>query len=96
MVSLVSVEVLNYVVPVGLTLFSIAMILYVYRVFKGPTVPDMVLALDTLVVDLIVIFMLITLYYGNPYLAIGAIPLASWVFLLDIIVAKYLMRGGRK
>lgn len=94
--SLVTLEVLDYLVPISLTLFSTAMILYTYRVFKGPTVPDMVLALDTLVADLVVVFMLITLYYGNPYLAIGAIPLASWVFLLDIIVAKYLMRGGKK
>lgn len=92
---MVSVEMLNYILPPAFTIFSIAMVIYSYRVLKGPTVPDMVLALDTLVVDLIVIFMLISLYYRTPYLAIGAIPLASWVFLLDIYVAKYLL-GGRK
>jgi len=95
---LVAPEALDYVLPIALILFSSAMILYAYRVFRGPTVPDVVLALDTLVVDLVVIFMLVTLYYENPYLAIGVIPLASWVFLLDIAVAKYLIKvkGGRK
>ncbi len=95
---MVAPEALNYVLPVALILFSSAMILYTYRVFRGPTVPDVVLALDTLVVDLVVIFMLVTLYYEIPYLAIGVIPLASWVFLLDIAVAKYLIKvkGGRK
>lgn len=42
-------------------------------------------------------FLLLTLYYGSQYLAIAVIPLATWVFILDVIVAKYLIRrGGRR
>jgi len=93
---MVSVDLLSLVLPGAFMLYTVAMLIYSYRVFKGPTLPDMVLAIDTLVVDLIVIFMLLSLYYLSPYLAIGAIPLAAWVFLLDIYVAKYLLRGERK
>ena len=93
---MVSVDLLSFVLPGAFILYTVAMLIYSYRVFKGPTLPDMVLAIDTLVVDLIVIFMLLSLYYLSPYLAIGAIPLAAWVFLLDIYVAKYLLRGRRK
>ncbi len=93
---MVSVDLLGFVLPGAFILYTVAMLIYSYRVFKGPTLPDMVLAIDTLVVDLIVIFMLLSLYYLSPYLAIGAIPLAAWVFLLDIYVAKYLLRGRRK
>ncbi len=93
---MVSLAELNYVLPAAISLFTLAMIIYTYRVMKGPTVPDMVLALDALTVDLIVLFMLITLYYGTPYLAIGAIPLSAWVFILDIFVAKYLLEAKKK
>ena len=88
---MVAITELNYVLPGAIFLFTLAMIIYSYRVLKGPTVPDMVLALDALTVDLIVLFILITLYYRTPYLAIGAIPLSAWVFILDIYVAKYLL-----
>ncbi len=93
---MVSLTDLNYVLPAAISLFTLAMVIYTYRVMKGPTVPDMVLALDALTVDLIVLFILITLYYGTPYLAIGAIPLSAWVFILDIFVAKYLLEGRKK
>ncbi len=93
---MVSLELLNSLLPWMIGLFATAMLIYSYRVLRGPTVPDMVLALDALTVDLVVLFMLITLYYKTPYLAIGAIPLSAWVFILDIYVAKYLMEGRKK
>jgi multicomponent Na+:H+ antiporter subunit F len=83
-----------YVIVVSLTLYVIAMILYSYRALKGPSVSDTVLAIDALTVDLSVIFLIITLYYKCMYLAIAVIPLAAWVFILDIMVAKYLIRRG--
>ena len=88
---------LEYVLVTGLTLYTIAMVIYSYRVLKGPTIADTVLTIDALTVDLIVLFLLLTLYYGSQYLAIAVIPLATWVFILDVIVAKYLIRrGGRR
>ncbi len=93
---MVDVSVFYMVLSIGFTLYTLAMIIYSYRVFKGPTLPDTVLALDALTVDLVVLFLLITLYYRCQFLAIAVIPLAAWVFILDIIVAKYLVRkrGG--
>jgi len=93
---MVSFELLDNILIIGFTLYALAMIIYSLRVFKGPTVPDTVLALDALTVDLIVLFLLIALYYRCQFLAIAVIPLATWVFILDIIVAKYLVKGGRK
>ncbi len=95
---MVSVDMLNQLLPWFMSLFSLAMVIYTYRVLRGPTAPDMVLALDALTVDLVVLFILVALYYGTPYLAIGAIPLSAWVFILDIYVAKYLLHksGERK
>ena len=87
-------RVLEIVLSTGFILYTLAMIMYSYRVFKGPSVADTVIALDALTVDLIILFLLITIYYGNQYLAIAVIPLAAWVFILDVVVAKYLVRKG--
>ncbi|MGC9012079.1 monovalent cation/H+ antiporter complex subunit F [Thermogladius sp.] len=93
---MVDPSLLNYVLPVVLGVYGLAYSIYSIVVLRGPTVPDMVLALDVMTVDLIIIYLLIALYYGSPMLAIGAIPLASWVLLLDFVVAKYLLEVRKK
>jgi multicomponent Na+:H+ antiporter subunit F len=92
----VDASVLDILIPVVLGVYSLAYAIYSIIVLRGPTVPDMVLALDVMTVDLIVIYLLIALFYNSPMLAIGAIPLASWVLILDLVVAKYLMEARRK
>jgi len=94
----VSYEVLEPLIPLITGLFSIAMVVYSVRVLTSRTIPDAVLAVDALSIDLLVILVLIALYYKSPMLLIGVIPLAAWVFLLDVLVARYLMRqrGGSK
>ncbi len=91
---MVSGNIVEYILTAGLTLYTIAMIIYSYRALKGPTVSDTVLVIDALTVDLAVLFLLLTLYYRCQYLAIAVIPLTAWVFILDVIVAKYLVRRG--
>jgi len=88
----VSYEVLEPLIPLITGLFSIAMVVYSIRVLTSRTIPDAVLAVDALSIDLLVILVLIALYYKSPMLLIGVIPLAAWVFLLDVLVARYLMR----
>lgn len=73
-------------------LFTTAMIIYSARVLTSKTLPDAVLAVDALSVDLVVILAIIALYYRSPLLLIGVIPLAAWVFLLDLIIARYLLK----
>ncbi|WP_440059079.1 monovalent cation/H+ antiporter complex subunit F [Thermogladius sp. 4427co] len=93
---MVDPSLLNYVLPLALGFYSIAFSIYSIIAIRGPTVPDMVLALDVMTVDLIVIYLLIALFYQSPILAIGAIPLAAWVFLLDMVVSKYLLEARKK
>lgn len=89
-------ELLDQVLPLVLSLFVTAMIIYSVRVFTSKNLADAVLAVDALTVDLLVIFVLVALYYKSTFLLIGVIPLASWIFILDLIVARYLERGGSK
>jgi len=52
---MVSYETLLGVLPVLMSLFTIAMIIYSIRVFTSKTLGSMVLAIDALVVDLVVL-----------------------------------------
>jgi len=76
----------------ALMLFVVASIIYFIRLVKGPSVPDMVLAIDVLSYDLVVFIILFSLMCNSPLLAVGALPLMLWAFLLDMYVSKYLMK----
>ncbi len=80
------------ILGVALMLFVVASIIYFIRLVKGPSVPDMVLAIDVLSYDLVVFIILFSLMCNSPLLAVGALPLMLWAFLLDMYVSKYLMK----
>jgi len=84
--------VLAWFVPAVTTLFITAFTLYIVRVVKGPTVPDIVLAIDCLSYDLAVFIALLSLYYGTPFLIIGALLLSLWAYVFDVFVSKYLLK----
>lgn len=90
--NMVDYGLLEFFLPILTGLFAVAMVIYVARALTSKTLPDAVLAVDALSVDLIVLLVIIALYYKSSMLLIGVIPLAAWVMLLDILVARYLER----
>lgn len=75
-------------------LFITATILYVIRILRGPTIPDMVLAVDALAYDLAVMIIALAFLLDSAYLAVAALPLVLWAYILDMYVAKYLEKRG--
>ncbi len=73
-----------------LALYLISFALYIVRVLKGPTIPDRVLALDSLGYDLAAFMLILSIYLNSPMMAVCALSLALWIYALDIYVAKYL------
>jgi len=84
------VAIINIVIPILIPIFFVSFILYMIRIVKGPTIPDMVLAVDCLGFDLALLMALLTLYYRSPFLIVGALLLVLWTFILDLYIAKYL------
>ncbi|MEM2021062.1 MAG: monovalent cation/H+ antiporter complex subunit F [Zestosphaera sp.] len=80
------VNVILYVIPIYLTAFT----LYAVRAVKGPTIPDTVLAIDSMSYDLAAFIAVLSILFKSPILIAVAIVLALWIFALDIYVAKYL------
>lgn len=80
------VTVLTAAVPI----FIVSMVLYTVRLLKGPTVPDMVIAIDAISYDLAVLLAVLSIVFRSPILISCAIVLMLWAYALDIYVAKYL------
>jgi len=88
---MMSTDPLTLVIAIGMPLYLTAAVLYSIRAIRGPTIPDMVLAIDCLSYDLAVFLAAMALYYKTPFMTAPPIMLALWVYLLDIYVSKYLV-----
>lgn len=75
---------------IAMFFYLASFLLYLVRLFKGPTVPDMVLVIDALGYDLAAFLIILSILLRSPILIPCAIVLTLWIYALDIYVAKYL------
>ncbi|MEM0004639.1 MAG: monovalent cation/H+ antiporter complex subunit F [Desulfurococcaceae archaeon] len=74
-------------------LYTISIVLLTVIALKGPTLGDQVLAIDTITYASVVLMILFSIFFKEPILTVVAIPLALWIYALDVYVAKYLEKG---
>lgn len=84
---------LNLVLPIAFALVSVAFILSLVRLIKGPDVPDRILALDTLYINSIALLILLGLYLGSALYFEAALLIAVMGFVGTVALSKYLLRG---
>ncbi len=82
---------LSYCVVAALVLLSLSFLLTVYRVLKGPTLPDRVLALDMLVVVAIGFIAVIGIKTGFTLNVDIAIALGLVGFLATVAFARFII-----
>jgi len=64
-----------------------------YRVIRGPSVPDRVVALDAIATNVVAIAVLFALVTGRGLYVLIALVLAIIGFLSTVTVAKYVTEG---
>ena len=79
---------------IALVAVSMAMLLTLYRLFRGPDIVDRVLALDTLVINLIALIVLAGIVYGTTLYFEAALLFAMVGFLTTVSFCKFLLRGN--
>lgn len=72
---------------------SIAMLLNLFRLLRGPTGGDRILALDTLVINAIAVIVLFGLSQSTAAYFEAALLLAMVGFLGTVAYCKFLLRG---
>lgn len=81
------------VVQIALLAIAIATALLVYRVIKGPTTPDRVIALDAIGINLIAIIALISILLNTSAFLDIILLIGILAFIGTVTFAKYLEKG---
>lgn len=74
-------------------LVGLAVVFAFWRLLRGPSAPDRILALDTLYVNTIALLVLFGIYLGNNIYFEVALLIALMGFVGTVALCKYLLRG---
>ncbi len=84
---------LIWVIPLAFVLLCLALLLNLWRLVKGPSIPDRVLALDTMYINSIALLLLYGLWQGTPLYFEAALLIAMLGFVSTVAICKFLLRG---
>ena len=78
---------------ISLILFSASILLNLYRAVIGPSLPDRILALDTMYVNSIALISLFGIWLNTKTYFEAALLIAMLGFISTVAICKYLLRG---
>lgn len=84
---------LAIVIPVSFALLGLAFLLTVVRLVRGPSLPDRILALDTLNVNAIALIVVYGIQLHSTLFFEVALLIAVMGFIGTVALTKYLQRG---
>jgi multicomponent K+:H+ antiporter subunit F len=82
------------VLPWAMAAFVFAMALNAWRLLKGPSLVDRILALDTLYINTIALLVLLGIQRDTPLYFEAALLIAMLGFASTVVLSKYLLRGN--
>jgi multicomponent K+:H+ antiporter subunit F len=72
---------------------GVSMLLCTWRLWRGPTAPDRVLAIDTLYINVVAMVVLLGLTWQTALLFEAALIVAMLGFVSTVALARFLTRG---
>jgi multicomponent K+:H+ antiporter subunit F len=84
---------LNTAIWIASALIGAALLLNLYRLLRGPDLPDRILALDTAYINAIALLVLFGIQQGSRAYFEIALLMAMVGFVGTAMLAKYLLRG---
>ncbi len=84
---------LTTAISIAMLLLSIAIALNLLRLVIGPSLPDRILALDTMYINAIALLVLFGIYEGSMLYFEAALLIAVMGFVGTVALSKYLLRG---
>jgi multicomponent K+:H+ antiporter subunit F len=80
-------------IAIALAMVSVALMLCLWRLVRGPSLPDRFLALDTLFINIIAVLVLFGILIDSDIYFEAALLIALFGFVSTVAFAKYLLRG---
>ena len=90
---MIAAPILQFVLPLAIGGFALAVLLGGWRLLRGPTLPDRILALDTLYIDALGLLLLVGLRVGSPIYFEVAVLIALLGFIGTVVLSKFILRG---
>ena len=84
---------LDAALTIAFTAIGVAMLLNLWRLMRGPDLPDRIVALDTLYINAIAILVLTGIHYRSALYFEAALLIALMGFVATVALSKYLLRG---
>ena len=86
-------KVLTIVLPIVIALLTLALALAAWRLARGPSAPDRVLALDTLYIDALALLVALGVWLDTTLYFEVALLIGLLGFIGTVCVATFLLRG---
>jgi len=80
-------------IVVALACYSVAMMLALVRLLRGPSAQDRVLALDFLYVNGMLVMLTLGIFFASGMYFVAALLIALFGFVSSATLAKFLLRG---
>jgi multicomponent K+:H+ antiporter subunit F len=84
---------LKIAVTIAFICIASALLLNFYRMLRGPSMPDRILALDTMYINTTALLVLFGIYLGLTVFFEVALLIALMGFVGTVALCKYLLRG---
>ncbi|MFT7009240.1 MAG: multicomponent K+:H+ antiporter subunit F [Colwellia sp.] len=84
---------LETVILIVFTMIGVSLLLNLWRLLIGPSLPDRILALDTMYINSIALIILYGMSMGTALYFEAALLIAMLGFVSTVAVCKYLLRG---
>ena len=78
---------------IAMLLLGLAIALNLWRLVIGPSLPDRILALDTMYINAIALLVLVGIYQSSMLYFEAALLIAVMGFVGTVALSKYLLRG---
>jgi multicomponent K+:H+ antiporter subunit F len=85
---------LTYALSFAIACFALALLLNLWRLATAPTMPDRILVVDTMVVNVIALLVLDGIRTGSGLNFEAVILFAMTGFISTVAFCKYLLRGS--
>ena len=84
---------LTIAVTIAFICIAAALLLNFYRLLRGPSMPDRILALDTMYINTTALLVLFGIHLGLAVFFEAALLIALMGFVGTVALCKYLLRG---
>lgn len=78
---------------IALGMMALALLLNLWRLLRGPSVADRVVALDTMYVNALALLVLLGVWRGSPLYFEAGLVIAMLGFVGTVALCRYILRG---